>query len=282
MSMNIIRHIKVELYGDTNHYAVSAKQFDMGTRYVGVTLMENGVEFEIPRDAEIVAASTKPDGKNVWNDCTKSGNEVLFPLTRQMLMIHGTEICEVELYQNGNMLTSASFELEIFPSQRDEGEMVSSGEYTRLENTIFAAREALQIAQDTNNTIMALEELRVAAEKLRDAAEKAREIKENRREENTSDAIEDCIKATNEAIKKTEDCLKATETVNKIIIDQSGLDAILNSVKDYYERIRVMETDINITIDGGTPTTTELLLIDGGTPMSTDYDKHNAGTPYTV
>ena len=37
--LEIIRHIKVDLYGDTQHFAVAAKQMDMGTRYIGVTLM---------------------------------------------------------------------------------------------------------------------------------------------------------------------------------------------------------------------------------------------------
>ena len=45
--MEIIRHIKVDLYGDTQHFAVAAKQMDIGTRYIGVTLMEDGVVYEI-------------------------------------------------------------------------------------------------------------------------------------------------------------------------------------------------------------------------------------------
>lgn len=55
------------------------------------------------------------------------------------------------------------------------------------------------------------------------------------------------------AIEQTKKCLTATEEANKIIISQSGLDAILAAVKDYYERIRELETDININVDGGTP-----------------------------
>ena len=43
--LEIIRHIKVDLYGDTQHFAVAAKQMDMGTRYIGVTLMEDGVVY---------------------------------------------------------------------------------------------------------------------------------------------------------------------------------------------------------------------------------------------
>ena len=43
--MNIIRHIKVDLYGDVKRYAVAAKQLDMATRYVGVTLTVDGVEW---------------------------------------------------------------------------------------------------------------------------------------------------------------------------------------------------------------------------------------------
>lgn len=121
---------------------------------------------------------TKPDKTHVHNDGEKSGNEALIPLTRGMLQVHGTALCEVQLYQNGALLTSATFEMEIFPSQRDESEIIHSGEYTRLENTIAAAREALQIAQDTQNTIDAAEAVRQAQERLREAAEKAREIKE--------------------------------------------------------------------------------------------------------
>ena len=189
---------------------------------------------------------------------------------------------EVQLYQNGALLTSATFEMEIFPSQRDESEIIHSGEYTRLENTIAAAREALQIAQDTQNTIDAAEAVRQAQERLREAAEKAREIKESRREDDTAKAIAKCVEAMEAAIEQTKKCLTATEEANKIIISQSGLDAILAAVKDYYERIRELETDININVDGGTPKSTDLLLVKGGTPFTTDYDKYIAGTSHTI
>ena len=57
---------------------------------------------------------------------------------------------------------------------------------------------------------------------------------------------------------------------------------ILAAVKDYYERIRELETDININVDGGTPKSTDLLLVKGGTPFTTDYDKYIAGTSHTI
>ena len=63
--MNIIRHIKVDLYGDVKRYAVAAKQLDMATRYVGVTLTVDGVEWEIPKDVEIAVAMRKPDENRV-------------------------------------------------------------------------------------------------------------------------------------------------------------------------------------------------------------------------
>lgn len=280
--MEIMRHITVDLYGDAKRYAVAAKQMDMGTRYVGVTLTIDGVTWEIPRNVEAVIAAKKPDGTQVWNDCIMTGNEVLAPFSREMLAVHGTALCDVELYQNGTLLTSASFEVEIFPSQRVDETIISSGEYTRLENAIFAAREALQMAQETTESINAAEALRVAAESVRVAQERAREIREGLREEKTTVAVQACIKATEDAIAKTEECVKATAAARQVVVDMSGLNAILNSVKDYYERIKALETDINITVDGGTPRTTELLLVDGGTPFTTDYDKYNAGTPHTI
>lgn len=280
--MNIIRHIKVDLYGDVKRYAVAAKQLDMATRYVGVTLTVDGVEWEIPKDVEIAVAMRKPDEKRVWNDCTRQKNEALIPLTRQMLAVQGTALCDVELYQNGALLSSASFELEIYPSQRVDETIISSEEYTRLENAIYAAREALQIAQETSERINAAEALREAAEAVRVAQEKAREIKESKREDKTAAAVKDCIEATQDAIEKTAACVKATEAARKVVIDMSGLNAILNEVKDYYERIRALETDINITIGGGTAKSREFLLIDGGTAFSTDYDKYNAGRAHTI
>lgn len=280
--MEIMRHITVDLYGDAKRYAVAAKQMDMGTRYVGVTLTIDGVTWEIPRNVEAVIAAKKPDGTQVWNDCIMTGNEVFAPFSREMLAVHGTALCDVELYQNGALLTSASFEVEIFPSQRVDETIISSGEYTRLENAIFAAREALQMAQETTESINAAEALRVAAESVRMAQERAREIREGLREEKTAAVVQSCIKATEDAIAKTEECVKATAAARQVVVDMSGLNAILNSVKDYYERIKALETDINITVDGGTPRTTELLLVDGGTPFTTDYDKYNAGTPHTI
>lgn len=183
---------------------------------------------------------------------------------------------------DGLWFNNTIVEMEIFPSQRDESEIIHSGEYTRLENTIAAAREALQIAQDTQNTIDAAEAVRQAQERLREAAEKAREIKESRREDDTAKAIAKCVEAMEAAIEQTKKCLTATEEANKIIISQSGLDAILAAVKDYYERIRELETDININVDGGTPKSTDLLLVKGGTPFTTDYDKYIAGTSHTI
>ena len=280
--MNIIRHIKVDLYGDVKRYAVAAKQLDMATRYVGVTLTVDGVEWEIPKDVEIAVAMRKPDEKRVWNDCTRQKNEALIPLTRQMLAVQGTALCDVELYQNGALLSSASFELEIYPSQRVDETIISSEEYTRLENAIYAAREALQMAQETSERINAAEALREAAEAVRMAQEKAREIKESQREDRTAAAVKDCIEATQDAIEKTAACVKATEAARKVAIDMSGLNAILNEVKDYYERIRALETDINITIDGGTAKSREFLLIDGGPAFTTDYDKYNAGRAHTI
>ena len=90
------------------------------------------------------------------------------------------------------------------------------------------------------------------------------------------------LDAMEAAIAQTEKCLTATEEANRIIISQSGLDAILAAVRDYYERIRELEKDININVDGGTPSSTDLLLVKGGTPFTTDYDKYIAGTSHTI
>lgn len=86
--MEIIRHIKVDLYGDTQHFAVAAKQMDMGTRYIGVTLMEDGVVYEIPDNVEVIINMTKPDKTHVHNDGEKSGNEALMETIKTRKSLH--------------------------------------------------------------------------------------------------------------------------------------------------------------------------------------------------
>lgn len=163
--MKLITDITLELTGETKRFEVQAKQGDKGTRFVRVSLTNNGAEFEMPSGVTVIANIQKPDRKFCFNECTLEGNKVLVPLTNQALAVAGTAECDIEIRDGGGnlILSSQAFTIEIEKSMRDESAIESSNEFTALEK------------------INAAEEARVKAEAARVEAEKKRVTAENGR-----------------------------------------------------------------------------------------------------
>lgn len=163
--MKLITDITMELTGETKRFEVQAKQGDKGTRFVRVSLTNNGAEFEMPSGVTVIANIQKPDRKFCFNECTLEGNKVLVPLTNQALAVAGTAECDIEIRDGGGnlILSSQAFTIEIEKSMRDESAIESSNEFTALEK------------------INAAEEARVKAEAARVEAEKKRVTAENGR-----------------------------------------------------------------------------------------------------
>lgn len=163
--MKLITDINLELTGETKRFEVQAKQGDKGTRFVRVSLTNNGAEFEMPSGVTVIANIQKPDRKFCFNECTLEENKVLVPLTNQALAVAGTAECDIEIRDGGGnlILSSQAFTIEIEKSMRDESAIESSNEFTALEK------------------INAAEEARVKAEAARVEAEKKRVTAENGR-----------------------------------------------------------------------------------------------------
>lgn len=171
--MKLITDITLELTGETKRFEVQAKQGDKGTRFVRVSLTNNGAEFEIPSGVTVIANIQKPDRKFCFNECTLQENKVLVPLTNQALAVAGTAECDIEIRDGGGnlILSSQAFTIEIEKSMRDESAIESSNEFTALEkiNAAEAARVKAEAA-------------RVEAEKKRVTAENGRVSAETERQ----------------------------------------------------------------------------------------------------
>lgn len=171
--MKLITDITLELTGETKRFEVQAKQGDKGTRFVRVSLTNNGAEFEMPSGVTVIANIQKPDRKFCFNECTLEGNKVLVPLTNQALAVAGTAECDIEIRDGGGnlILSSQAFTIEIEKSMRDESAIESSNEFTALEkiNAAEAARVKAEAA-------------RVEAEKKRVTAENGRVSAETERQ----------------------------------------------------------------------------------------------------
>lgn len=77
----------------------------------------------------------KPDGTEVYNDCTIADGKITAPLTSQTLAVAGTLNCQIQLTINGT-LTSFAFIVIVDESLVSSSAIESSNEYTALENVL--------------------------------------------------------------------------------------------------------------------------------------------------
>ena len=181
-------NINLEMSGDTKRYLVSAKQGDKATRFIVAKLLNNGEPYTIPTGSRAVINIAKPDGKHVYNTCTYSGSDVTVELTNQALAASGTAYCDIEIRtsDDSQIITSASFTMEIEKSQRDENAILSSNEFTDLENRIKGHIETIE---NTDAAVKKAESARVTAENARVKAESERAAAEKSRQENENTRI---------------------------------------------------------------------------------------------
>ncbi len=170
----MVTNITMEMSGGIKKYMVSAVQGDRATRCVLVKLVNNGEPYMIPDGARAIVNIKKPDGKFVYNKCTYSGNEVTIDLTSQALAASGTAYCNVEIRtaDDTQIITSATFEIEIETTQRSDSAIESSNEFTAIEVKV---NDLIEKISDTNSAAVKAEKERQQNEESRAAAEKERQ-----------------------------------------------------------------------------------------------------------
>ena len=160
--MQLIKEIQLNLNGGDEQVKVHVKQGDINSRLLKITLYEDGELYTIQQDATARFAWTKPDGLCVLGDASISEHVVLIELTQQMLASFGDATCEVMLYCDEALLTSAVFTAAIYPSAYDAGTVESTDEYNSFTNVMLGADGAIKRAES------AAAEAEEATENLRD------------------------------------------------------------------------------------------------------------------
>lgn len=249
--------INLEMSGDVKRYLVSAKQGDKATRYVVARLLNDGVEYTIPTGARVAMNVTKPDGKHVYNTCTYSGSEVTVELTNQTLAASGTAYCDIEVRTSDDtqLITSASFTIEIEKSERNDNAILSSNEFTELENRIAghikslndteAAVKTAEAARVTaENGRVAAESERVNAENVRNQNENTRIQQEKARQENSAQAVKNAQEATQAADTATKNCQEVTERAETALQNQEKLETTLNTAVQIKQDVSQMQSAV--------------------------------------
>lgn len=150
MAIINIQSIKVPIDAAPPFEYIIAKQGEISSRQVEVTLLQNNAVYTIPSGVTARVNYYKPDGNKVINDCTISGNKVIVTYTQQMLAAAGTGFAEIQLYNDNSVLISATFYTKIAESASGEGGIVSDCEsesFTKLLIETTQARDSAQSAK---------------------------------------------------------------------------------------------------------------------------------------
>lgn len=185
MSIVNIQNIKVPIDGAPPFEYIIAKQGEISSRQVEVTLLQNNAIYTIPSGVKARVKYYKPDGNKVINDCTISNNKVIVTYTQQMLAAAGTGFAEIQLYNGSSVLVSATYYTKIAESVYTD-DIESADESTSLTKLIIETEQARDSAQTA----------RAATEKATDIAKKAAD------------------EATTNAKRETENAKNATSAAN--------------------------------------------------------------------
>lgn len=223
MAIMNTQSIKVPIDSAPPFEYIIAKQGEISSRQVEVTLLQNNAVYTIPSGVTARVKYYKPDGNKVINDCTISNNKVIVTYTQQMLAAAGTGFAEIQLYNGSSVLVSATYYTKIAESVYTD-DIESTDESTSLTKLIIeteqardsaqAARTATEKATDNANT--ATSNANVATSNATNAANAAN--KAATAANNAASAADTAKKAADEATantkRETENAKNATSAAN--------------------------------------------------------------------
>lgn len=131
--------ITLDVHKTVSTTSVSVKKGDTAHRLL-IILSEGGYPYHIGEDCTAVFSAVKPDGTTIWNDCTISGDVVIYDFTEQTTAALGVTNCEIQIYDpNGALLTGASFLLLVEDGASNRSAVVSSDEFGQLRDMFETA-----------------------------------------------------------------------------------------------------------------------------------------------
>ena len=114
--IKIIKELNIEVTKPNVFQAIVAKQYDMNTRFLKVTLMDCGTRIDVPATSSVVINAERKDGQaNGFNGEINEDGTVTVPLHSWMLELEGTVICDISVINtetdDKKKLTTTSFTL---------------------------------------------------------------------------------------------------------------------------------------------------------------------------
>ena len=167
----ITKNVDIDLSLTNTYVIINAEEGDIRTRFVTVTLLDNGKIYDLSTlsDAKARLQGTRSDGRAILNNCTIEDNKIKFELTADLTTCVGIHKCQVALYDNEALLTSIPFKIKINPSTLDENAIVAEPMFSVLMDTLLRVEEAnRQATQNMEDIRVILEESTEVNNQVRD------------------------------------------------------------------------------------------------------------------
>lgn len=251
--IEIIKELNVEVTKPNIFQALVAKQYDMNTRFLKVTLMDCGTRINIPATdtTKVIINAERKDGQSKGFDgVINDDGTVTVPLHSWMLELDGTVICDISVIDieadNNKKLTTTSFTLIVEKAAYGGDEVTNDPQYDVLVQLVeicteasVAAQEALEKSNTANAKYEACVEATENANAVREEIEAGGYI-ESLKELNKGGKFTTWIgtQAEYDALETIEDnCLYLiTDEIGDYIVERGSVVDEATSATWYYEK----------------------------------------------
>ena len=155
--IQIIKKISLDTYKPNLFKIVAAKQGDSNSRFLQVTIVNEGRKIEVPLTATATVGAKRADGQAESFACeVNPDGTVTVPLTYWMLEIGGLVECDVSIIGAENTkLTTSNFFIEVEDASCPDGEISTDDNYGILVQLIEDVRELQtnRVGFTTDNTL---------------------------------------------------------------------------------------------------------------------------------
>ncbi len=153
----IVKEISVDVAAVNFGCHVDAKQNDSNSRFLKVTLTNEGVPVEIGGDTAVTVNVLRADGeRKIFAGDVNADGSVTVPIADWLLAVSGCAECDISVVDaDGRKLTSFLFEVEVERSACSSDVISDSKDFDLLVRLISSCREAkndCNSAADTANT----------------------------------------------------------------------------------------------------------------------------------
>ncbi len=293
--MQHIQEIILDIGLTGKNQRVKAKQWDNQTRIVKAMVLNNGVAAEFDSGIKARYSYCKPDNTQVLGDAERNGNLVTILLDPQCLTVSGICYCDITFYQGEAEISTATFEVEVYPGVYSPDRLESSDEYLSLSKVLEEAQTAVEEMEHLNDEVTSGEEERVKAETQRKTNESNRSSAESVRIQNENNRIaaetnrvnaensrvtvfNDQISKSDEAIRKAQEAAKSNDAADSV--KDTDLGDVINRFNDYVPNTRTinskpLSSDISLTYTdvNAVPTTRTV----NGKPLSQNLTAADIG-----